>query len=234
MMAAPGWAQNAPTKFKTNLPPSAELSYSIKAKQSGLPLDGDATVRWTAANNKYEITNETRATLVGKILDAKSEGLIDEYGLAPGSFTEKRFRKEPISTTFDRAAKTIHFANSAQPYALQGGEQDRVSALWQLISIARAAPAKFKPGSQWRFVVAGHGDAEPWVFDVASQEKVTTPMGETNAVHIFRAPPPGSKDQKLDIWLAPSQEWYPVRLRFSDSNGDFIDQTLDRIVKKAP
>lgn len=227
-------AQDRPAvKYKINLPPSADLAYSIKAKQSGLSVDGDAVVRWTASGNKFQITNETRAILFGKILDAKSEGNVDEYGLAPTSFTEKRFRRQPTTTSFDRETKTINFANSSQPYPLKGGEQDRSSALWQLISVARAAPAKVKPGAAWSFVVAGQSDAEPWTFKVIKQEKVTTPMGELNAMRIERAPRPNSKDQQLDIWLAPSLEWYPVRVRFTESDGDFIEQTLKEANKKA-
>jgi hypothetical protein len=238
IFAAPGWAQNGATadsvvKYKINLPPSADLAYSIKAKQSGVPVDGDATVRWTTSGKKFEVISETRAKLFGKILDAKSEGLIDDYGLAPTTFSEKRFRKEAVTSSFDRASKTINFANSAQGYPLKGGEQDRTSALWQLISVARGASAKFKPGSEWRFVVAGHSDAEPWTFKVVSQEKVRIPLGELNTVHIMRAPPPDSKSQKLDIWLAPSLEWYPVRVRFTDAGGDFIEQTLQEAKKKA-
>jgi hypothetical protein len=238
-LASPGWAQtglqNAPnTRYKVNLPPSADLAYGIKAKQSGLPVEGDGSVRWIASANKFEIRSETRAALFGKILEAKSEGGVDDYGLAPASFTEKRIRKASVTTSFDRASKTIKFGSSSQSYALKGGEQDRTSALWQLISIARAAPARFKPGSEWRFVVAGHSDAEPWTFKVLSQERLRTPAGEFNAVHILRAAPPDSKDQKLDIWLAPTLEWYPLRVRFSDADGDFIEQTLREVTKKSP
>jgi hypothetical protein len=49
---------------------------------------------------------------------------------------------------------------------------------------------------------------------------------------VLREPPPGSKDQSLDIWLAPSLEWYPVKLRFVDNDRDYVEQTLERIVKK--
>jgi hypothetical protein len=232
--STPAFAQNrAMTKYRTNPPPSADLTYAIKARQQGIPVDGDALVRWTAGGNKFLITTETRAMLVGKILDAKSEGVIDDYGLAPVSFTEKRFRKEPTTTSFDRTSKTISFTGSAQTYPIKGGEQDRNSAIWQLISIARAAPAKFKPGSEWSFFVAGQRDGEPWTFKVVNQEKIRTQAGELNAVHILRAPPPDSKGQHLDIWLAPTLEWYPVRLRFSDSDGDFIEQTLKEANKKS-
>ena len=35
-----------PVKYKTNLPPSVELSYAIKAKQKGIPVEGEAVMRW--------------------------------------------------------------------------------------------------------------------------------------------------------------------------------------------
>jgi hypothetical protein len=223
----------AAARHKIDLPPSADLAYAIKAKQSGISVDGDATVRWNTSGNRFAVTTETRAMLVGKILDAKSEGIIDEFGLAPVRFTEKRFRKELTTTSFDRGAKTISFTGSPATYPIKGGEQDRSSAIWQLISMARGAPTKFKPGSEWSFVVAGQRGAEPWTFKVVKQEKVRTQAGEMNTIHVLRAPSGDSQDQHLDIWLAPSLEWYPVRLRFTDSNGDFIEQTLRQATRKS-
>lgn len=224
----------ATPKYRVNLAPPAELSYAIKANQKGLRLEGNAVMRWSTADRKFSATNETRAMLVGKILDAKSEGVIDSYGLAPSSFVEKRLRKEATTTSFDRAARTIRFTGSERTYPINGGEQDRNSVIWQLVAVARAAPAKFKPGSSWTFFVAGQRDAEPWTFKVDKQEKLRTPLGELNALHIARVPAADSRDQRLDIWLAPQREWYPVRLRFSEDNGDFIEQTVEAIVSSPP
>ena len=79
--------------------------------------------------------------------------------------------------------------------------------------------------------VAGRRDAEVWTFKVIGSEKISTAMGEQNTIHISKAPPPDSRDQTLDIWLAPDLEWYPIRLKFSDANGEFIDQMLESIKK---
>lgn len=235
LAAAPAHAaDHAAPKYKFNVPPSAVLSYSIKARQSGIPIEGEAQAHWSADGKHYAASSEARAMLVGKILDSKSEGAIDAFGLAPESFTEKRFRKDPTTTSFDRAAHLIRFSASDQTYPIEGGEQDRSSVIWQLISVARAAPAKFKPGSEWKFFVAGQRDADPWTFKVTGQEKIDTPLGALTALHVERDPPPGSKEQQLDIWLAPQRDWYPVKLRFSDTGeGDFIEQTLEKIEKKA-
>ncbi|MFZ6733147.1 DUF3108 domain-containing protein [Undibacterium sp. Ji42W] len=223
--------QDATIKYATKLPPPVELQYSIKAKQSGLPLSGSALVKWQIADRKYNIITETHAMLVGKILDASSQGNIDDYGLAPDKFVEKRFRKPATTTSFERDSKTLRFSASTETYVLKGGEQDRTSASWQLIAIARAAGEAFKAGSEWKMLVAGRRDADPWTFKVLGSENIKTPMGDMVAIHVSKAPPADSKDQQLDLWLAPSLEWYPVRLKFSDADGDFVDQVLESVKK---
>ncbi len=219
------------SRHTTRLPPPAELQYSIRAKQSGLPLSGSASVTWHYADQKYSIVTETRAMLVGKILDASSQGKVDDYGLAPDKFVEKRFGKPATTTSFERDSKTLRFSASTETYALKGGEQDRTSASWQLIAIARAAGDNFKAGTEWKMLVAGRRDADPWTFKVLGTENIKTPMGDLAAIHVSKAPPSDSKDQQLDLWLAPSLEWYPVRLKFSDADGDFVDQVLESVKK---
>jgi len=218
-------------KTAFNLPPAAELSYTIKAKQSGIPLGGAATVKWEISEKKYSIVTETRAMLVGKIMDASSQGAIDDYGLAPDKFVEKRFGKPATTTSFERDSKTLRFTASAETYTLKGGEQDRTSASWQLISIARAAGDNFKAGTEWKMFVAGRRDGDPWTFKVIGPATIKTPMGELAVIHVSKAPPADSKDQQLELWLAPGMEWYPVRLKFSDADGDFVDQVLESVKK---
>jgi hypothetical protein len=225
-------AEHPAVKRKFSLPPSAELSYSIKATQSGITLGGKSLVNWQAADGKYTLTAETRAELFGKILESKSEGAIDDFGLAPLQFTEKRVRQTASTTLFKRDSKTIVFSESAASYPLLGGEQDRSSVQWQLVAVARAAPEKFVAGTEWTFFVAGRRDAEPWTFKVIKQETIRTPLGELKTLHLSKAPPPDSKEQKVDLWLAPAHEWYPVRLRFTDGEYEYIEQTLVKITPK--
>lgn len=215
-----------------SLPPSAELRYTIQARQRSLPITGDAVVAWHTGEGKYSINTESHAVIFGKILENRSEGAVDEYGLAPATFYQKRFRKDPSTTTFKRDSKTIVFTDGDDSYPLKGGEQDRTSAPWQLLAQARANPERFKPGTEWAYFVAGPRDAEPWVFKVVNHETVHTGQGDVNALHLVKAPPPDAQGQQVDLWLAPSLDWYPVRIRFADADGDFVDQTLDKISRK--
>lgn len=231
-VASAATAEHPVLKHKFNLPPSVDLNYSISARQSGLQIQGDGLVQWRASDKTFSVTSETRAMLVGKILDARSAGTVDDYGLAPASFTETRFRKQPSTTSFNRQTKTITFAQSDANYPLLGGEQDRTSITWQLIAIARANPKQFIPGSEWPFFVAGQRDAERWSFKVEGVEKIRTLSGDQRTLHVVRTPPPDAKSQKLDIWLAPALEWYPVKLRFTDADGDYIEQRLEKHSKR--
>ena len=219
-------------KYPFKLPPPAALHYAIQARQNGLSLNGNALLSWSVSDDNYAIKSETRAMLVGKILESESAGRIDGYGLAPAQLIEKRFRKAPTSTTFNRDSQTFAFTESDASYPLKGGEQDRTSAIWQLIAVARAAPGKIKEGTEWVFFVAGRRDAERWTFKAMQRETIRTALGELSTLHLRKAPPPDSLEQQLDIWLAPALEWYPVRLRFTDADGDFVEQSLQEISKK--
>jgi Protein of unknown function (DUF3108) len=215
-----------------DLPPSAELTYDLAARQSGFSLSGKARVTWDWGEGKYLVNAESRVAILGKITENRSQGLIDSFGLAPAEFYEKRFRKEPTTSNFDRASKTLGFSDGKQTYPLKGGEQDRASVTWQLVAQARAAGEHLRPGTQWAYFVAGRRDADPWVFKVMKHEKVSTAMGDFDTVHIMRVETEAVKGQNLDIWLAPAQDWYPVKLRFADDDKDVVEQTIEKIVKK--
>jgi len=231
--AAAANAEHPSNRYATSLPPSALLHYAIKADRSGLTLAGEATVNWQLGEDRsgptYSVTTETRAAIFGKILEANSHGIIDKFGLAPLQYDEKPRNKTGTHTRFDRDTQQITFSSSEESYPILGGEQDRTSVVWQLVSLARASPTKFVPKSEWTFFVAGRRDAEKWTFTVEEKVTLATPMGNIPTIHLIKAPPPDSKDQRLDIWLAPGMAWYPVRLKFSDADGDTIDQQLDQI-----
>ena len=65
------------------LAPSADLSYTIKAKQRGIALAGESISNWRAGDGKYSLLAETKVPLFGKILEQRSDGAVDDYGLAP-------------------------------------------------------------------------------------------------------------------------------------------------------
>lgn len=226
------FAQSA-AKTAINPPPSANLDYTINASQKGLSLNGSALLHWSSSKDRYAISTETRAALLGKILEAKSEGAIDAYGLAPLTSSEKRFRKDPTTTTFNRETRSISFSASDASFPIKGGEQDRNSVVWQLATMARSTPAKFKTGAAIPMVVAGQKDADAWTFKVGKSETIKTGLGNLKAVKVSKLVKDDGTEQKIDIWFAAGKEWYPVRIRFAEPSGDFIDQTITKITPQS-
>lgn len=224
--------QAAENKIKLNYPPTAKLFYFIRADIKGLNIEGAGLIDWDKAGDKYHINSETRTALTGILVAEKSEGLIDNTGLAPEIFSIKRFRKELITTRVDRKNHQINYQGNANPQSLLGAEQDRLSVLWQLLSLARSTPNKFSSGSKHKFTVIGTQDSEPWIFEVKKSQRIQTGLGEVDALQITRLPSENPDAQGMEIWLAPSLDWYPVQIRLSEKNGDYIEQSLEKIEKK--
>lgn len=120
LTASAATTDHSASKYKTDLPPSADLSYAIQAKQSGITLGGEGSVKWLADDKHFSVKSETRAMLFGKILEASSEGAVDSFGLAPTQFINKRFRKEATTTTFHRDSGTIGFFRIQRELSDQG------------------------------------------------------------------------------------------------------------------
>lgn len=221
----------AAAQDKANPPPPAQLEYTIRASIQGLSLEGSGTILWQLSASKYQLSFETKTALTGKLLSEKSEGAVDRRGLQPASFYSKRFRKEAVTVNFDRESGSVIFPNDHPSLKLEGGEQDRISVLWQLLSLARATPARFAVGTNWKFFVISHRNGEPWTFTVQEKQKLRTALGDVDSLHLVYQPPEASGAPKVDIWLAPSLDWFPVRIRYSEPNGDAIEQTIASVRK---
>ena len=220
--------------YKFELPPSAELKYEVQALRDGKQWYGTGVFQWNAGRDSYVITGEASITVLFKItvLNFRSEGAINAFGIAPVLYSEKPWRKAMTNTHFQHEDRKISFSASQAVYPYNGGEQDRASIMWQLAGIGRGDPAQFAPGTAFDIMVAGARDADTWRIDVVGQEEIDTPRGKMTAWHVARAPKPGSYDQKIDIWLAPQHEWYPAKVRFTYANGDYLDMLLTELTPR--
>ena len=231
-MASASLAYAADTSVAVKPPPPAQLIYKAHADVRGIVLEGESEIDWRWDAKHYQLSLETRAALTGVLLADTSEGGFDRNGFAPDSYTARRFMKNKSVARFDRTAGEIDFAGDGPTYKLKGGEQDRVSVLWQLLSMMRARPADFKPGTRKSFYVAGHRGGDGWTFEVKEKSRLRSAFGNIDTLHVAYVPEDKSTKTAVEVWFAPSQEWFPVRIRFSEPNGDCIDQTLEQVNRK--
>lgn len=212
-------------------PPSAELKYDVQALRDGKTVYGSGKISWKTTGDTYEIDGEA-GILFFSVLTFKSEGSLDEQGITPLRYSEKRFRKSETNTHFQREPKRISFSASTLQYPRNGGEQDRASIIWQLVALGRADPAQFGDGLD--IFVAGVRDGDTWHVQVLGQEQITVGGASLTAWHLLRTPRAGSFDTQVDIWLAPTRDWYPVKLRQTERNGDYLDMSMSSITALSP
>jgi hypothetical protein len=214
--------------FHFDPPPSAELKYDVQALREGQTVYGNGAIKWVSSGSAYTVHGEA-GVLFFTVLDFDSSGEIDKDGVGPTLYSEKRFRRAQTNTHFNRDRNLISFSASTVTYPRKGGEQDRASIVWQLSALGRGDTSKFVPGVELEFFVAGVRDGEPWRMRIVGQEDIEVGGTRMQAWHVVRLPKPGSYDQKIDIWFAPMKQWYPVKIRYTETNGEYLDMALSAV-----
>jgi hypothetical protein len=219
------------TQYHIDPPPSVELEYDVLAFSDNLTWHGTSTLDWKTDGSRYTVDGEVYTRLFAKIafLNFTSSGEIGAFGVEPELYTEKKRNRAATNTHFNRERNLVSFSASTTSYPRAGGEQDRASLIWQLAAIGRGDSAKFAPGAVIDMFVAGVRDGEVWRMQVVGQEEIRLITGAAQVWHVVRQPRPGSYEQRLDIWLEPGRQWYPARLRFTETNGDYLELSLSKL-----
>lgn len=92
----------------------------------------------------------------------------------------------------------------------------------QLASLVRGDPAAYKPGVTRQFFVADNDSGEIWPIETIGDEDIRTDQGYVNARHFMRLPRHDGDRRRIDVWLAPSLGWLPVRIMQTEPNGTQI------------
>ena len=213
----------APALPPSQPPASTRLAYDIEGVIKGLTYRASGTFDWTLAAGRYEARTEMSMFLVGSRVQT-SAGTVGPDGLRPERFSDKR--RSEVATHFEQGAGRIRFSGNAPEAVLMPGAQDRLSLFMQLAGLLQARP--HVAGDVIEFQVAGTGDAEPWRFEVGELQELALPAGTVPARWIRRLPRK-PHDSTVEMWLAPSMNHLPVRLRISQANGDVADQRLTRM-----
>lgn len=219
-------------RYKVDVPPSAELTLDVaRTDPDGTAWYGVGNMSWKRGGNAYSLSVEAGLDMLItrlNLLVLTSEGSIGESGIAPLISTEKRRGRTLTATHFNQQEGRITFSASQRSYALLPGAQDKGTLPLQLAGIGRADPGQF--GQDIEIMVGEDKDAAVFRFVVVGQEQIETGLGEVRAWHLTRPPLAGSYKSRLDVWLAPEHNWYPVRIRNTEANGAVTTQTVSKIV----
>ncbi len=207
------------------LPGSAELKYKATGLSKGLTYHANTELAWFHDGSSYNTRMTLSAFLVGSFVWS-SAGQVTPEGLAPTRFAEKR--RGEVAAHFEPDKGQIIFSANTPSAPWIKGAQDRATVFIQLAGMLAGDPSAFPPGSSISLYTVGPRSADLWTFVVESIESINLPAGDMQALKLTRKPR-SEYDNKVELWLAPSLGYLPVRSKVTQADGAFVDQQLSAV-----
>lgn len=205
-------------------PASGSLSFNAVQARGAQTQSASGTLDWASDGRTYQLQLEGKAAFIS-MFRRTSVGRLGPTGLQPERFSEKRFNRSEQATHFRKDKGTISFANNKPDAPLLSGAQDQLSMMLQLAGIVGGNATKKQVQRSVQLQVAGTDEADTWVFSVEGMETIMLPAGTTTALHLLRAPRK-EFDRRVELWLAPTLGYMPVRFKQTEQNGDTFDLLL--------
>jgi hypothetical protein len=205
--------------------------YEVAFTRNGNTNYGKAELNWQHDGSIYNLS--LVASYFGMdIFEQKSQGTSNATGLQPIRFSDKRYRKSEVAAHFNHELGKITFSANTPEAILLNGAQDRLSVIMQLAGMLAADPTRYGTGSTVSVQVASDKLAEPWLFAVENLETLAMGQEQSIARKVTRNPR-REFDQKVELWFATEHNYAPVRFRFTETNGDYIDAILkSKLIRK--
>lgn len=200
------------------VPGSAFMRYKVSGQAQQRPYTGNAALNWRNDGTQYVASLEVTTPQGSRV--SQSSGTIGPDGLAPDVYRERV--PDGPATRFDWTQGLLAFGNNAASVALQRGAQDPLSLWFQLGTLLNAKDAAQREGASLLVQTIGTADTGLGVFEVMGAETMVLPQGETQVIKLQRDPGPGHP-QRWELWLAPTQDYVPLRVRITEPDGDFVD-----------
>ncbi len=201
-------------------PAPVRLHYDVQGVVSA-PYSGSAELLWQREGNSY--TSQLVVRKFGLDLQTwTSEGSLGPQGLEPQRFVSKRLGQSAVNALFLRPQGMVRFSANTPDAPLEAGAQDQLSVFMQLSSLLAADPQRLAPGQKLAFQAIGDRYAERWSFAASAPETIKLPGGSFSAIKLSHEPT-AERNQKLELWYVPGMGYLPLRIRITESNGDFLD-----------
>ncbi len=216
--------------LELQLPSNAQLQFLATSVQRGQSREGRGQLTWQSDGQAYSLKIAAKMLLI-TMFESTSIGKITEVGLSPERFSERRGFRSEQATHFRANLGKIQFSNNKPEAKLEGGAQDQLSVLLLLSSLFAGNSERIDTGSIIRVQVASTDLAETWDIRFDGQEEVLLPTGPMKAFKLTRNAR-REFDRTLEIWLAPSLGFLPVRILQSSPSApkeDFFDLKLSAL-----
>ncbi len=219
-------------------PLSTEMHYQLTGNYRG-PVYGQARVQWLREGAHYQVHLEASigpsfAPLMTRRLS--SDGMIGPAGLMPRRFDEVNGGlaggNRKVSLLFDDGGVVL--ANG-QRSPREDSTQDAASQFVQLTWMFLTGRQTAQPGWLVQLPLALPRRVHLWRYVVRDAlETVDTPMGPLQAWHVDSDMTDTWGDMETEMWLAPSLQYLPVRIRIWQNRSKDASSYIDLTLKEAP
>jgi hypothetical protein len=201
-------------------------------------VEGQATVEWLRSGLRYQVrmllnVGPSFAPLLSRL--HASEGELTEQGLRPRRYDEqsKVVLRAPRTLTLWLDETQVRLPDGRQ-LPRPPGVQDSASQFLQLLWLFTRDPGLLKAGQVVDMPLALPRYLDVWRYEVVGPERLSTPMGDIDAVHVKprRTPRPGL-ELTAEMWVAPTLQYLPVRLLIRQDAETFVDLLLTELPEQA-
>lgn len=209
-------------------PPSTQLSYLVDGYFRG-PLPGEAVVEWLRSGSRYQV--HLKVSVGGGAMKrrASSEGELTERGLQPRRFDGEQgglfVRTRRWSQQF--GPERIVLGDGSELDALPG-VQDEASQFVQLTWLFTTRPELLQTGRTIEMPLMINRRLDRWTYDIVERQTLNLPFGEVPVYYIKprRDARPGT--MVAEVWIAPTLQYLPARIRIRQDESSYADMTLER------
>jgi Protein of unknown function (DUF3108) len=204
-------------------PEHVKVTYEVTAK--GMAADAVETLEHDG--KMYSIVSQTRGRGIlapfGVLNKRTSRGRITPQGLRPDEYRDERPFGWVASVKFDWESRTVTQEHNGKSETLQmpANAQDPLSLFYTFAFV----PPKDK---EYDVVRADGRGLTAFRFTVVGTEKLATPLGELQTLHIAKVRD-GPDDKTTDIWFATERDFLPVRVLVVEKDGTRADTMVTRI-----
>ena len=217
-------ASAAAPAYLAQWPADTRLTYRLGGNYRG-ELHGNAQVLWQRQGTRYQASVQID---LGLLLSMRftSQGEITEQGLAPEVYEEQvRQRRRGV-----RIGEDVRL-NNGERVPRPRDVQDTASQFVEMGHRFATDPAALKPGSEIRLWLARPGGVDEWTYDVVGEDTLQLPrLGAVPAYHL--KPRPLDKPRgpiQAEIWIAPTVQYLPVRIRLTQGPDTYMDLMVETI-----
>jgi Protein of unknown function (DUF3108) len=216
-------------------PGDTRVMYQIGG-QWGNEVHGKGIVQWTrfgSAQERYQVKVVIDIAAIPTI-SMTSQGRVSSQGLLPEAYEEvvasriRNLRLDPTEIAFEKGKRM------ARPALSPMSVQDTVSQFIDIGYRYQQGHEQLQAGQSTRVWLARPGNLYEWIYDIAPAQDLSLPKIGSVKVHHLKPRPLANPrgPYSMEMWLAPSLQYLPVRIRMNINAESYIDLFATEIQQK--